>query len=126
MANTYTKLFRSIVSSTIWAEDPTTTKVWVTLLALADYNGEVEGTVPYIARLAYVSVDDCSKAIDLFLAPDPNSRTPDNAGRRIERTPMGWVILNHAKYRAMATKEARREADRLRKARERAAKRNSA
>lgn len=107
----YTKLFQSIITSTIWSEDDKTRIVWITLMALADKNGEVQGSVPGIARLAGVSVDDCRSAIEKFLSPDPDSRTKDDGGRRIEIIDGGWTLINHQKYRKMAS-----DADRLEKA----------
>ena len=101
----YTKLFSQIVSSTIWAESDRTRLVWVTMLALCDKNGEVQASIPGLARLAGVPLEDCEVAIKKFLGPDPYSRTPDDEGRRIEKIDGGWALLNHAKYRNMASKE---------------------
>ena len=101
----YTKLFNSIVTSTIWTEDDTTRIVWITMLALADKNGEVQGSVPGLARIAGVSLDACQSALDKFFSPDKYSRTMDDEGRRIEKIDGGWLLLNHAKYRAMASKD---------------------
>jgi len=119
MTNTYTKLFGSIIASTIWAEPAEITKVWVTLLALSDRNGEVQGTVPWLARQSYVSLEVCAAAVESFLGPDPHSRTKDHGGRRLEEIDGGWLLLNHAKYREMASAEHRRELDRERKRRQR-------
>lgn len=116
----YTKLFSSIVTSTIWSEDDKTRIVWITMLAIADKNGEVQASIPGLARVAGVSVDDAQAAITKFLSPDPYSRTPDDQGRRIEPIPGGWALLNHAKYRAMASKDESRasNAERQRRFRE--------
>jgi len=113
----YTKLFSSIVTSTIWMEDDKTRIVWITMLAVADKNGEVQGSIPGLARIAGVSVEDCRAAISKFLAPDPDSRTKDDEGRRIEEIDGGWVLLNYNKYRDMASKDEQREAEAKRKAR---------
>lgn len=75
------------------------------MLALADKNGEVAGSVPGLARLAAVPVDACRAALQKFLSPDPDSRSKDDGGRRIEEIDGGWLLLNHAKYRKMASKE---------------------
>lgn len=117
----YTKLHQSILHSTVWAEDHATFKVWITLLVLANEHGEVEGTVPGLTRLAMVSRDECERALAKFAAPDPDSRTPDNDGRRIERIDGGWLLLNYQKYRAMASKEDSKSktAERVRRHRER-------
>src|SRR4030042_1264728 len=40
-----------------------------------------------------------AQAIEIFSAPDPDSRTKDHDGRRIDIIPGGWKILNRAKYR---------------------------
>ena len=101
----YTKLFNSIVTSTIWTEDDKTRIVWITMLAIADQHGEVQASIPGLARVAGVSVEATENAINKFLSPDLYSRTPDDEGRRIEKIDGGWVLLNHAKYRAMASKE---------------------
>jgi hypothetical protein len=52
-----------------------------------------------------------------FLAPDFDSRTKDDEGRRIEEIEGGWHLLNHRKYREMASKDESREAEAKRKAR---------
>ena len=117
--NGYTKLFNSIVTSSIWAEDDKTRIVWVTILALADQHGEVHAAVPGLARIASVPLEDCQRAIEKLLAPDPYSRTPDCDGRRIEKIDGGWAVINYAKYRRMASDIDRREKATERKRRQR-------
>jgi hypothetical protein len=101
----YTKLFSSIVTSTIWVESDRTRIVWITMLAMADRNGEIQASIPGLARLAGVPIPDCEEALAKFIAPDPYSRTPDDEGRRIEKIEGGWALLNHAKYREMASRD---------------------
>ena len=60
--------------------------------------------------MAGVKVEDCESAIEKFMAPDRYSRTPDDEGRRIEVIAGGWALLNHAQYRAMASKEEAKSA----------------
>ncbi len=109
MSEGYTKLFSTIATSTIWSEPLATRVVWITMLATADRCGEVQASVPGLARLANVSMDECVAALATFLAPDPYSRTPDNEGRRIEVVDGGWRLLNHSKYRAKLDADDRRE-----------------
>lgn len=104
----YTKLFSSIVTSTIWRETKETKIVWITMLALADRDGVVEASVPGLADLAKVSIAECEAALGVLLNPDPYSRTKDNDGRRIEAIDGGWRLLNHAKYREKLSLEERR------------------
>jgi hypothetical protein len=105
----YTKLFQSIITSTIWLEDDPTRIVWITMLALADKHGEVQGSVPGLARIAGVKVEACAKALKLFMAPDKDSRTKDLEGRRIQEIDGGWMLINHDKYRRMASRDDRNE-----------------
>ena len=120
MAESFTKLFSSIITSTVWSHDSDTKVVWVTLLALADKNGEVQGSVPGLARLAGVSVEACEKALEAFQAADRYSRTKDHDGRRVEPISGGWALLNYAKYRRMASVDDQKEksAERSRRYRE--------
>ena len=117
----YTKLFQSILTSTIWGEDHATLRVWITLLAMADKNGEVVATIPGLARVACVTIQEVENALEKFQSPDKYSRTPDDEGRRIEQNEDGWVLINYEKYRKMASKEDQKakNAERVRKFRER-------
>jgi hypothetical protein len=103
--NGYTKLFGSIIASTIWGESDQTRIVWITMLAMADQHGEVQSSIPGLAKFAQVSIPAVESALEKLLSPDQYSRTKDHDGRRIEAIDGGWVILNHAKYRAKATAE---------------------
>ncbi len=115
----YTKLFASIVASTVWDTPPAVTKVWVTMLAIADKDGIVQASVPGLAHFARVARDDAAEALRLFLAPDPDSRTPENEGRRIEAVEGGWRLLNHGKYRELMSQDDLREKAAARKQRQR-------
>lgn len=99
----FVKLYSSILDSTIWAEPAPTVKVWLTLLAMADANGFVDGAMLGVMRRAIVSREECETAIRVLESPDPDSKTPDHEGRRIERVEGGWKILNHRKYRDLRT-----------------------
>lgn len=105
---TFTKLFSSITASTVWCRPSDTRVVWITMLAMADRNGRVWASIPGLAKEAAVSVQACRTAVDEFLAPDPDSRTKTNEGRRIEPIDGGWRLINHAKYRSIRDQEERR------------------
>ena len=72
--------------------------------------------VDNLALRARVSLRQCEAAISAFEAPDKKSGDPDNDGRRIERFPGGWKVLNAHKYRALVTKSIIREQTRARTA----------
>jgi CTP-dependent riboflavin kinase len=109
----YTKLFNSLVASTIWREDDKTRIVWITMLALKDDRHMVEASVPGLADLARVSVGDCQRALERFMGPDKWSRNQGNGGRRIEAVDGGWRILNGEYYRQKMSVDDRREYQKL-------------
>lgn len=95
----YAKLFSSIVSSTVWCEDDKTFRIWIALLAMADAEGHVEGSIPALARLTTYTFPEVEHAIERLSSPDPYSRTKDHEGRRIAACDGGWQILNFPAYR---------------------------
>jgi hypothetical protein len=99
----FAKVFETIVTSTIWCEPDYILRVWIAMLVRADSNGIVEGSLPGFASLARVSDEQMRSACDVLSAPDPNSRTQDHEGRRIQAIEGGWVILNYEKYRQKGT-----------------------
>lgn len=105
----YTKLFSSIVTSTIWTESNETRLIWITMLALSDKDGVVPASVPGLANLARISIEKCEEALGVLASPDKYSRTVEFEGRRIEKIDGGWRLLNHGKYRRMLSAEERRE-----------------
>jgi hypothetical protein len=125
--HSYTKLFSSIITSTIWMEDDKTRILWITLLAMADQHGEVYSSIPGLARVSGMTVAQAVQSLDKLLAPDSYSRTPDYEGRRIAPIDGGWEILNHSKYRLLASREDSKTAtaNRVRRHRERNAGANS-
>jgi len=82
------------------------------MLAMADSRGRVWASVPGLANRARISVDAARVAISTFLSPDPDSRTPDHEGRRIEPIDGGWRLLNHEKYRSIRDEESAKESKR--------------
>jgi hypothetical protein len=121
----YTKLFSTILASTVWREPNHVRIVWITLLAMADRDGVAEGSIPGVADFARVSIDDCRDALNRLADPDRDSRSQDFEGRRIEPIAGGWLLLNHAKYRATINRDERREYLRIKKAESRARQRAS-
>ncbi len=121
----FTKLFNSILDSTIWQEPKETKILWITMLAMADRNGEVHASVPGLASRAGISLSECEDALECLQSPDKYSRTKDHDGRRIESMDGGWRLLNHGKYRALLSVEERREYNRRKQAEYREARRKS-
>jgi len=113
----YTKLFSDIVHSTVWREDVYTKIVWITMLAMSDKHGLVMASIPGLADMAKVNLQQCVEAINILSSPDPYSRTKDYEGRRISETDGGWLLLNHEKFRLRKDDEEQRlaTADRVRR-----------
>jgi hypothetical protein len=105
----YTKLFGSILASTVWELPLATKVVWITMLAMADRHGEVQASVPGLAKFAGVTREQCEAALEAFLSPDPDSRTKEADGRRLEVIDGGWRLINHEKYSQQLSAEDRRE-----------------
>jgi hypothetical protein len=116
----YNKLFTSILDSSVWLTEPTTKVVWVTLIAAMDEDGFAHFSAPQnLANRAVLSLTDTEAAIKILESPDPNSADPEHGGRRIERVPGGWIVLNAKKYHDIATRVIAREKVRERVARHR-------
>jgi len=118
----YNKLFTKILDSSIWLESMPTRIVWLTIIAAMDEHGFAQfASVANIAHRARVSVEEADAAITCLESPDPNSSDPDNDGRRVERVPGGWLVLNAEKHRTMVTKVViqERTRERVRRHRER-------
>lgn len=105
MSDMYNKLFTKILDSSIWLESMPTRLIWVTLIAAMDETGFCAFSAPQnLSNRAIVPLEDTLAAIATLEAPDVNSADPDNDGRRIERVPGGWMVLNAGKYRELVTK----------------------
>lgn len=111
----YNKLFSKIVDSSIWLEPTPTRIVWLMFIAVMNEDGFVQfASVANVAHRARIKDDEAEEAIRILESPDPNSADDENEGRRIEKVPGGWMILNASKYRDLVTREMQRAATRER------------
>jgi hypothetical protein len=119
----YFKVSRRLLDSSLWSDASSdVTKVFVTLLSLSqDPAGPRDGTV-FIARRqlaakCFLEDETLDRCLDVLSSPDPHSRTPAEAGRRIEALPNGYRILNYKLYhdrnKDEATSRARKNAGRI-------------
>ena len=120
----YNKIFTKILDSSVWLEPTPTRIVWITLLAAMDEEGFCSfAAIGNVAGRARVTVEEAKVALDSLAAPDSESSDQDNDGRRIERVPGGWVVLNAKKYkdivsRANAQEKTRERVQRFRQKKE--------
>lgn len=97
----YFPLDRDLLTSTLWIEGDSDTKaLWIYLLLSADpRTGIVKHTRPAIAHGSGVPRAEVNRILEQFAAPDPDSRTPDDEGRRIAFVEDGILILNYDRYK---------------------------
>ena len=115
----YAKLFSSILDSSLWAADPPTRVLFITMLAMADRKGYVYASESGLARRALLDPAACASALTKLMSPDQDSldrkRNPDADGRRVEETRTGWRLLNYEYYRDLQDADERRYQDAARK-----------
>ena len=123
----YNKLFTKILDSTIWLESNPTRIVWITFLAVMDEDGFVAlSAVGNVAARARVTMDEAQSSIDTLEAPDSADPSQEFEGRRIERVPYGWMVLNAGKYRDLIKRETAKIQTRARVAKHRKKKHDEA
>lgn len=113
----FVKLDCGIRRSSLWFEDSDTRVVFVTMLTMASPAGLVDATAPGIAAEAHLPLDVVRASLVKLQAPDPDSRTLANEGRRILRVDGGFFVVNYQQYRERdytATDRKRRQRDRER------------
>ena len=100
--NNFVKLYGSIIHSSIWAQPDHVRLVWITMLAMADCDGNVFASELGIANASRQTIENTLDALKVLMGPDPYSRD-GTTGERIVRIERGFHILNHAYYRNMRT-----------------------
>src|SRR2546430_17123725 len=97
----YAKLFASVFEGSMRGQ-PDVLLVWFNLLAHAP-SGVSDRTLRTISEETGLSVQRVAKAINILESVDPESRSPDEQGRRIIRLDQhrswGWRIVNWEYYR---------------------------
>jgi hypothetical protein len=118
----YVKLWSNLLKSSVLEQELHVRWLWVAMLLEADQEGNVYGTQQALARVANLSDEQTSAALAVLLAPDCNSTTGDEEGRRVlHPEPNLWHIVNYSKYRGMKniTQEREKTAKRVREYRQR-------
>lgn len=111
----YNKLFTKILDSSVWLEPTGTRLVWLTLIAAMDEDGFSQfASVANLAHRANIPLEDTQRAVACLEGPDADSSDPEHEGRRIERVPGGWMVLNAPKYREMVSRIIAKEGNRRR------------
>ncbi len=119
----YGKIFEQMYDGTLSA-DWKAMIVFQQLIVLADSTGVVDYTPPALCRRTGIPLDIIEHGLEKLQEPDPYSRSSEESGKRIslidDHRPWGWYIVNYDHYKMLASREDRREKDRLRKQKTRA------
>lgn len=105
----YTPVFDTVYHGTLCGKWPTL-PVWLTVLPMADKHGNIDLTYQAISVLTGWPIDLLKQAFAELTAPDPESRSSDEEGRRLvlidpENRSWGWRVVNHRVYREKARKQ---------------------
>lgn len=118
----YGKVFASLWEGTLYGRGDEQL-VLIYMFANCDAEGYLDRTAAAIAGPLGWEVGRVQAALERLEAPDPQSRSTEQEGRRIvclypERG-WGWTIVNYLKYRKMVDSETRKAGNRERKQRQR-------
>lgn len=112
----YAKIFSSMYQGTLRGNSRCLL-VFTNILAHCDSAGVADIHPRAIAEETGLTVDEVRAALVELASPDPDSRSPEEEGRRITlldaHRDWGWLVVNHAKYRAIRNAEDRREQNRI-------------
>lgn len=110
----YGKLFEQMYDGTLCTHGPWEALVtFQQLIILSDKDGVVDMTPEAISRRTTIPLEVIKTGLQRLSEPDPESRTPDEEGRRIaflsDSRAWGWRIVNYIKYRTIRTAEDRKQ-----------------
>ena len=110
----YSKLFDSMYDGTLRTRSPWQALVtFQQMLILCDPTGVCDMTPDALAFRTGIPLEIIQVGIAALEAPDPDSRLPNDEGRRIVRLDdhrnWGWRITNFVHYRGLQSNEGRRE-----------------
>lgn len=108
--NSWAPLWSQVVDSSLWEEPPFVRVLFMTMLAKKDADHICRSDEYRLHKMANLSEQETAEAIKILSSPDTKRKVfkQEFEGRRIERVPEGWLILNGEKYRAMIQKLRRR------------------
>lgn len=109
----WTPLWSTVVGSSLWDEPDWVMKVFLTMLALKDYDNIVRLTAYQLGRESRKTEQEVLDALKILSSPDSKRvEAQPYDGRRIKAVEEGWLILNGEKYRAMVQLEMKRARNR--------------
>lgn len=98
-----------IVDSSLWSESDCVVKVFMTMLALKDYDHICRCNAYQLSIRARKSQPEVLEALRILSSPDKERMDAQEfEGRRIQAVDEGFLILNGEKYQEMMQKEMER------------------
>jgi len=99
MKNSFAPIFTSMLDSSVWMEPYPVRVLWTAMLALKEADQVVRLTAFQIAKRANMTEQEVLDCLAILAAPDTRRIEPQPfEGRRIEKVPDGWRVLNGEKY----------------------------
>ncbi len=100
MSENYVKVFQTMYTGSLYGAGMHIFAVWAWILAHKDENGVAEVNPRQVAAELGGTVEQVRDALAYLCAPDPESRSPEEEGRRLVKvSQFGYTVVNHAKYR---------------------------
>ena len=102
-------MWSTIVGSSLWDEDDSVIKIFLTMMALKDADDVYRGDAYQLGKDSRKGEREALRAWVVLSGPDTKKETPQaNEGRRIKAVEGGWLILNAPKYRNQVKEEMKR------------------
>jgi len=98
----FTKLDDRLLMSSLLREPAETFKIFIVILSACGPDGIARVSAPGLAGACFMSIDRVRAAIKTLEAPDPDSRTTTDEGRRLRKVDGGFLVVNYAKYRELS------------------------
>lgn len=109
----YGKLFESTFSGSMYGKGSTVFAVWGYAIAHARKDGSTEMNPKMLASVLGDSLENVSNALAFLEAPDPESRSKNDEGKRlIKEGEYLYRIVNYQRYNGMRNEDERREYNR--------------
>lgn len=109
----FTKLDEGLAESSVCRHGLDAVGLWALILSrtrpLKGGRGVMRTSPAFFASITGAPIERVRELFAIFEAPDADSRTPDDDGRKLERCDDGWIVLNYSKYREKRDPETRRE-----------------
>jgi len=120
----YTKVFGSMLDSTVWLLSKEARILWLTMLLMKDRDQMVRAAIPGLAMRARLTLEETLSALKELGKPDQYSQNQEYEGRRVVEVEKGatWLVVSGAKYRDLMNREERLEYKRKKQAEYRARK----